>query len=314
MFKLAFGLFGSDNRNGPGVEKDRPEKKRFFLFFELFFRKFSKMVYSSLLYFLFLLPSAVLTVLGFLFVRVPPLDLIGMTLGLALIGPATCGFTYLMRQMSLEQPVFIWHDFWTNLKKNAKQALMFSSLDAVVIFLVVSSLRYSMAQFNEGVMQYIMVVCYCAVALVLLMMHFYIYLMMITLDLKISQLIKNALILAIAGIKTNVITVFWVLTLAVIPALVIAPDFLFLIVLIIVPLIYASFIGFIIVFNSFPQVKRLLIDPYYAANPEARKNNPFGFETGDEEDEPVFTDLGVLEPKDNSSSVSGSGNGTKTIS
>lgn len=311
---MAFGLFGSDNGNGPGVDKNRPKKKRFFLFFELFFRKFSKMIYSSLLYCLFLIPSAALTILGFLFCRVAPFDLIGMTLGLALIGPATCGFTYLMRQMSLEQPVFIWHDFWTSFKKNMKQAFAFSALDAVVILFVIISLRFSMAQFTEGVMQYIMVVCYCAIALVFLMMHFYVYLMMITLDLKISQLIKNSLILAIAGIKTNIITVFWVLVLAIIPAFIIAPEFLSLIVLILVPLFYASFIGFIIVFNSFPQVKRLLLDPYYEAHPEALKNNPFGFETEDEDDEPIFTDLGVLEPKESASSATDSGNRSKTIS
>ena len=31
-------------KEGPGVSKDAPEKKRFFLFFELYFRKFWKMI------------------------------------------------------------------------------------------------------------------------------------------------------------------------------------------------------------------------------------------------------------------------------
>ncbi len=300
---MAFGLFSSSDNVGPGVDKERPEKKRFFLFFELYFRKFGKMMYTSLLYCLFLLPSAALTVLGFLFFRAP-FNLIGLVLGLALIGPPTCGFTYLLRQMSLERPIFIWHDFWNTLKKNAKQSLCFSCLDAVVVFLVVVSLQFSLSQFNVGVMQYILVICYCALALVFLMMHYYIYLMMITLDLKISQLIKNSLILTVAGLRTNLITTFFMLVMAIIPALIIQLDFLILILVILVPLFYASLLGFIIVFNSFPHIKRLLIDPYYAAHPEARKNNPFGFETGDEEDEPVFTDLGTLEPKAKSASAS----------
>ncbi len=311
---MAFGLFSPVDKAGPGVDKERPQKKRFFLFFELYFRKFGKMICSSLLYCLFLLPSAALTLLGFLFVRVAPLNLIGMALGLALIGPATCGFTYLMRQMSLEQPVFIWHDFWSNLKKNAKQSLCFSCLDAVVILLVVISLQFSLQQFNEGVMQYIMVVAYCAVALVFLMMHYYVYLMMITLDLKISQLIKNSLILAVAGIKTNLVTTFWVLLLVALPAVLLPIEFFVLAVAFLAPLFYASLVGFILVFNSFPHIRRLLIDPYYEAHPEARKNNPFGYEATDEEDEPIFTDLGTLEPKAETVSVPKTQGGGKTIS
>lgn len=294
---MAFGFLGFSNKTGPGVDKERPEKRRFFLFFELYFRKFSKMVLTSLLYSLFLVPSIALTVLGFMFFPAAPFDLIGLTLGLALIGPPTCGLVFLLRQMSLERPVFIWHDFWDAFKKNFKQSLIFSVLDAVIIFFIATSLRFAVSMFSEGVMQYVILVVYLAIAIIVAMAHYYAYLLMVTLDLRISQIIKNSLILAISALKTNLVTTVFMAILIVAPVVFLEPVLLTLIALVLLPLFYPALVGFIIVFNSFPHIKRLLIDPYYETHPQERKNNPFGDVWEDEEEEAVFTDLGTLEPK-----------------
>ena len=43
------GLFTPNyTKEGPGVEKNAPQKKRFFVFFEIYFRKFWKMLQSVL--------------------------------------------------------------------------------------------------------------------------------------------------------------------------------------------------------------------------------------------------------------------------
>lgn len=47
---LKMGLFGNYAKEGPGVKKNEPQKKRFFYFFELYFRKFGKLMTLSLLY------------------------------------------------------------------------------------------------------------------------------------------------------------------------------------------------------------------------------------------------------------------------
>ena len=44
------------SKPGPGVEKEEQQKRRFFLFFELFFRKFWKLIQLNLLYLLFWIP------------------------------------------------------------------------------------------------------------------------------------------------------------------------------------------------------------------------------------------------------------------
>ena len=113
-----------------------------------------------------------------------------------------------------------------------------------------------MERFNDGAFQYVLFVLYIAVALIVLIMHYYIYPMMITLALSISKLIKNALILTLAAIKTNLITTFWMLLLVIIPAALLPIQLVATFTITLVPLFYSSLIGFIILFNSFPHVKR----------------------------------------------------------
>ena len=50
------GLFNGYLKEGPGVPKNAKEKHRFFLFFELFGRKFSKLIQLNMLYVVLLIP------------------------------------------------------------------------------------------------------------------------------------------------------------------------------------------------------------------------------------------------------------------
>ena len=49
------GFLGMGNfqKPGKGVKKEEPEKKRFFQFFDLFFRKITRLIQLNLLYLLF---------------------------------------------------------------------------------------------------------------------------------------------------------------------------------------------------------------------------------------------------------------------
>ena len=92
------------NKEGPGVDKDAPQKHRFFLFFELYFRKFWQLITLNLIYFVFCIP-------------------------IVTIGPATAGFTYVLRNFSREEHSFVWMDFFDNFKKNFKQSFIVSLLN-----------------------------------------------------------------------------------------------------------------------------------------------------------------------------------------
>ena len=94
----------------------------------------------------------------------------------------------------------------------------------------------------------------------------YIYLMMITFDLSIIKLLKNALFFSILGIKRNimallavvVIVAFWyVLRIAFFPLAVILPFILMF-----------SVSGLASTYAAYPKIKEIMIDPYYEENRE----------------------------------------------
>ena len=94
----------------------------------------------------------------------------------------------------------------------------------------------------------------------------YIYLMMITFDLSIIKLLKNALFFSILGIKRNimallavvVIVAFWyVLRVVFFPLAVILPFILMF-----------SVSGLASAYAAYPKIKEIMIDPYYEENRE----------------------------------------------
>ena len=92
-----FNMF-DPTREGKGVSKTQVKKKRFFLFFELVWRKFFKLCALNLIYLLCCIP-------------------------IITIGPATAGLMLVLRNMALERPVFVIHEFFDAFKKNFARSL-----------------------------------------------------------------------------------------------------------------------------------------------------------------------------------------------
>ena len=235
-------------KEGPGVPKDGPRKKGFALFFSIYFRKFFDIMKLNLLYCLFCLPVVT-------------------------IGPATAAATYVLRHYAREQHAFVWGDFWKALKENWKQGLFVVLLCAVYFY------AHFLSQ--SGLLFVPLVVCAALLFLVTFMGN-YLYLLLVTLDLKIKPLFKDAAILALVGIKQNFLILFF-------SALVAAPLFLLLpwtapILLFFGP----TTVLFIQCFLADPLVQKYCVDPFHP------KQEP--------EEEPLFSDL----PEEKASSEKGS--------
>lgn len=258
---MAFG-FLDYNKAGKGVAKNGPEKKPFFQFWELFLRKFWKLFQLNILYVVFCIP-------------------------IVTIGPATAAMTTILRKFCLEQPTFLISDFWDSFKKNFKQSFFIGLLDVVLAFLI----SYSIMFYNEAldieasVSNMALFAVTLASTLMLLLMHFYIYLQIVALNLRISQIIKNAFLLAVVGIKRNFITAaVWI---ALGAAIVLTyPYSIF-----VMPFVPAAWMGFVSVFNSYPLIQKLIINPYYEAKGERNPELP----ELPEEGEALFEDFGGRE-------------------
>lgn len=249
------GLFNDYQREGKGVSKEQ-KTPRFLLFFQIFFRKFWNLIMINALYLIFCIP-------------------------IVTIGPATAGFTKIMRNYAREEHAFIWGDFIETFKKNFKQAFLFSLLDfAVLAFLILDLLSI-----HNVPNRMLMILSMAAIFLTLtvwIFMRYYIYNMMITFRLTMKQLLKNAFIFCWAGFIRNL---FLTAILVLVTYLAIQYlNVIFLLFLLVT--IYFSFCGLLINFMVNPLIKKHMIDGYDPETGAKLEEEKYeGFEEEYEKDE-----------------------------
>lgn len=188
-------------------------------------------------------------------------------------GFANIGTTYILRNLIKGEPVFIRHDFFYAIKRNLRQGLIMGIIDLVVICLLAYDLAFffvNMGSYTSALMFYAAVF----LAIVYSIMRFYIYNLIITFDLSLFKIIKNAFIFSALGLKRNLLAIIGI-------ALILLIDYYLLIIItplgVMLPLIvlygYCAYIGS---YASWPKIKQVMVDPYL------KETEP--------EEEPIFTD------------------------
>lgn len=262
-----FGFFDYTSA-GRGVAKNAPEKKPFFKFWELFFRKFWKFFQVNLLYFAFCIP-------------------------IITIGPATVAMTQVMRKFTLEQPIFIFEEFWNAFKKNFKQGLIIGLFDIffIISFVVAVLYYFFLTETEPTVFNIALTSITIAAGLFIWMMHFYIYPQIAALSLSLTQILKNSFFLVILGIKRNIVTLFVSI------AVIVAMFFTITVSVVLLPFIPMAWLCFLSVFNSYPVIQKFIINPYYEKLGERNPEIPdYSYnENESEEDKPLFEDFGGRE-------------------
>lgn len=279
-------------RPGPGISKNGPQKKRFFLFWELYFRKFFKLIGANVLYVLFSLPV--------------------VTVGLAEVG-----LTYVTRNFAREKHAFIWADFIATIKKNWKQALPIGFINFLFeFFLIYDIYYYSHLKVESSFSRILVTAIAMLLFVVFTFMRYYIPLMIITFKLTVKQLYKNALIFAFAAVGqnllislgigvyyffvgVNVLGCYYAEQQQPVDEQMVAGYYsVFFILFVIYLLFFPAFRSFLIQFTVFPKVQKYMIDPYYKEHPGADKEQKRALNIRDEETkkeeeaEAVFEDRG----------------------
>ena len=252
------GLFYNNNVAGSGVAKHGKQKKPFFRFWEMFTNKFWTFFKINLIYFLFCIPVVT-------------------------FGPATAAMTHLMRNIYLERPQFVFHEFWKAFKKNFWQSVGIGVFDVWCICIAVFSFFFFSTVIDQNDKPYwLFYALIMAVEIVVLLMNFYIFPQIVALNLKLPQILRNSLILAFVNLKGNLIT------LAVILA-VIALCMFCLPVLLLMPLFPLAWISFLAMFNSYPAIQKFIINPFYE---QQGLTNPEIPDYDDDDEEVLFEDRG----------------------
>ncbi len=209
-----FGLFNFD-KPGPGVDKDAPEKRGFFLFFDILGRKFWRLVSLSLSYTLFAIPAFLVyffcaTVLQVLFSPLKdPAFILYMSIYCSLFlvsflgaGPGSAGQAYVLRNFSREDHAWVWDDFISNTKENFWKALGIFILDIILFMGLLGAA--SLYFINSAVMPLppfmSLTLGFFALAVfwMYIMMHFFLYPLLVTVDMRLGTALKTALQLTLS--------------------------------------------------------------------------------------------------------------------
>lgn len=269
-----FGLFDY-SKPGPGVSKNEPEKHRFFVFFSIFGRKFWKLCTLNLLYVLFFVP---LLLAFFIMSKSLVLAIIVAVADLFLIGPATCGLFYVLRNYSQEKHSFLASDFFDAFKKNLKQSIIVTLIDIIVVVVLSFAYKFWTSDIQINTMiKTIASTSIIMISAIYLFMHYYLYTLMVSFYLNLKQLFKNSFIFAILGLWRNILISILLFIIGFIIYLLLYPSILLVLT------IALSAMAFIISFITFPLIKKYMIDPVLN---EQNKDN------GNKEDgeEAVFED------------------------
>jgi len=222
------GLFGFFNfeKEGAGVNPDAPKKKRPFLFLELYQRKIVNLIQLNLLYILFCLP--VIT-----------------------IGPATAGLTYVLKRYSAGEHSWIRSDFIEHFKKNFRQGFCIGTVNLIVYILLLTNYLFLGTTAQFGFLKYTVL----TIAAIFTMMQFFTYSIMINFNMKIIDIYKDAFILTVVRIWSNLLIL--ALILALLYVYIIVCGGIYYIIILLVPMF--STIGFIATFYVGPIIDKYLV-------------------------------------------------------
>lgn len=176
-------------------------------------------------------------------------------------GPVRVGLTYILRNLFRGEPVFMWHDFWYAIRRNLRQALVYGVMDVVIVGVLIYDAMFFNINYNVSMMMSIMFFMTLCLGMLYFFMRHYIYLMIVTFDMSILKMFKNALLFTVLGIKRNLMMLLGTLILAGIEIFLMA---VYLPLGMIVPFVILPALLMIIgIYAAYPKIKEIMIDPYY---------------------------------------------------
>ncbi len=131
--------------------------------------------------------------------------LIGMVPCTFITGPFTAGVTYVTRNWARDQHSFVWSDFWDAVKGNWKQALVVSLISGLMpLLLYISYVFYG--QMSQESFFYLIPMCIVfMVAIIWKLSEMVVYTLMVTYELKLKDLLKNAILMTMAKLPLAIL-------------------------------------------------------------------------------------------------------------
>ena len=171
--------------------------------------------------------------------------------------------TYILRNLVRGDGVFLFSDYFYAIRRNLKQGFVMGLLDTAAIFALVFDFIYFWNSPTTSWGNNFMYIMIFALILIYGIMRFYTYLMMVTFNMKLGKILKNALIFTVLGIKRNILALLGILMLVAISvALIVFLVPMKLAFVILLPfLCLLAFCGFMYTYAAYPVLQKYMIDP-----------------------------------------------------
>ncbi len=180
-------------------------------------------------------------------------------------GPVNVGTTYIIRNLLKGEPIFMWDDMKYSIKRNLRQGIVYGIIDLILSFMLVYDVIFFFVNSGTGFLNSMFFYVSLVAAFFYFFMRFYIYLMMVTFDLSIFKLFKNAMIFAFLGFKRNFLALLGIGSIVFLNLIMFfsgTPIFMGLGI----SLPFVLTLGictYIAAYAAWPKIKEIMIDPYY---------------------------------------------------
>ena len=195
-------------------------------------------------------------------------------------GPANTGMAYMMRGYTKEEHVDMPGDFFDAIKKNFWQSVFLGFIDVLILVILFYDLTFFIMQSSDFFFSVAFYIC-LILALIYLMARFYLYPLLVTFKLPNRKILKNAFIFSMVGIKRNLVGLLGAGFVVILNVFMLFTSYTFPIACLLPFLITFALTGFISTYAAWPNIKKIMIDPYYGDTPKEEDG-----------EEAVFTDRG----------------------
>ena len=191
-------------------------------------------------------------------------------------GPFRAGLTYITMSFVKREPVFLWSDFMSKSRANMKLGIkvmiiqgLLGIWDMVLIafYLACAGKNTNMSGLMPDLLLFICAGITAFFTAFLLAMSMYIYPMIVTFNINLRQLYKNAMIFALIKWLPNLGILILTAAAVILPLLLINGYFSFIVTLLCYAVIGQAFISFLHNFYVYPTIKKYMID-----NPKADRS------------------------------------------
>ncbi len=258
------------------------EKTALFRFFTLYIENFWRILIVNLIFFTAVVLDALLifgtnALFGEIGILNPWTSLLTLFYP-TLLGPIIAALTKICRDMVRGVPGFFYTDFIDALKSNYKQSLaisLFQNIIAILLYIALPTYYHNMGVKSDmTAIFYIGFGACLLVAIIVVFMSYYMHMMVVTLKLRVKEIIKNSMIFAFLCLWRNIgLTIIlgfitFVSLTFLYSTIISGSSIVWGLFITYLALLFFGLYFYTVSWFSFNPIKKFILDKYYEEHPE----------------------------------------------